>query len=103
MFILALLRKEDIGSAGFFPLILIALFVVFLFPIVMATRAALAATKYKTYVFVITYFEWLGWVVCLTIIGIPVGLGLVLSSQAARILVDIEANTREATKSNALR
>ncbi|MDE3032325.1 MAG: hypothetical protein KGI56_01550 [Acidobacteriota bacterium] len=71
-------------------------FVIFIIPLIMAIRASIAATKYKTYIFVITYFEWWGWILCLTIIGIPLGLGLVLGSQAARVLVDIEANTRVA-------
>lgn len=73
---------------------LIALLAALLIPLVRAVAAAKAAPKYKTYVFVITYIEVFGWIVCVTIIGIPLGLILVLGSQAARVLLDIEANTR---------
>jgi len=66
---------------------IIIIIIAFLTPIYKGYFAAKEAEKFKTLVFVTTYFEWLGWILCITIIGIPFGLGLVLVSQSAHLQI----------------
>lgn len=80
--------------ASFLPAIIIFI-IVFLIPLVKAFDASKKADKFKSLVFVITFYEWLGWIICITIIGIPVGLSLVLAAQSIRVLIEIEKNTSE--------
>lgn len=85
------------GPSNVFNYLLIII-VIMLIPIFKAYNAAKSAQKFKTLIFVSTFIEWFGWILCITIIGIPIGLGLVLSSQAAGVLIQIENNTGQATE-----
>ena len=40
--------------------------------------------------------EWFGWMLCVTLVGIPLGLALVLNAQCAQLAIRTEKNTREA-------
>jgi len=82
------------GFGEFFPFIIL-LIVFLVVPIVKAYHAAKQADKFKTLVFITTFYEWLGWIICFTIIGIPIGLGLVLIAQLSRVFIQIEANTNQ--------
>ncbi|MBC2719703.1 MAG: hypothetical protein HGJ96_08955 [Desulfobacteraceae bacterium] len=79
------------GFGAFVPLII--LLIILLIPVIKAYNAAKEAEKFKTLVFVTTFYEYLGWILCFTIIGIPIGLVLVLASQLSNVLIKIEANT----------
>ena len=76
------------GSPGTGIFIIAAIvLVIFFLPAIKAFSAAKGAKKFKALVFVTTFFEWLGWSLCITIIGIPIGLALVLAGQSGRVLV----------------
>ncbi len=78
------------GIMSFLPMIAIIaaiVLVIFFLPAIKAFSAAKGAKKFKALVFVTTFFEWLGWSLCITIIGIPIGLALVLAGQSGRVLV----------------
>ncbi len=81
-----------LGSMG--PALMIFL-IIFLLPIVKSYLATKEAVKFKALVFVTTFFEWVGWIICITIIGLPIGLAFVLAAQSARVLIEIEKNTAE--------
>ncbi|GEM_PF-3573950 len=70
----------------------------FIIPVVKAYHAAQQASEFKTLVFITTFYEWIGWVLCFTIVGIPIGLGFVLASQLSRVFIKIEDNTHQALK-----
>lgn len=78
----------------FLPAIMLLL-IIFLVPTVKAYLAAKKAEKFKALVFATIFFEWVGWIICITIIGIPFGLALILAGQSARVLIEIEKNTSE--------
>ena len=80
------------GNLGSLPIILFII-IILLIPFIKAFQAAKEAKKLKTLVFVTTFYEWMGWIICCTIIGIPIGLGLVLLAQVVRLLIEIEKNT----------
>jgi hypothetical protein len=80
------------------PFLLVLLLIILIVPVVKAYNAAKQAEKFKTLVFILTFYEWLGWILCFTIIGIPIGLGFVLASQLSRVFIQIEANTHQTLK-----
>jgi len=87
----------DTASTIVLGMMVVLLLVVF--PIVKAYLAAKEAVKFKALVFVTTFFEWVGWIICITIIGLPIGLAFVLAAQSARVLIEIEKNTAETRSS----
>ena len=74
---------------------LLICFILFIMPIIKAYIIAKEAEKFKTLVFIKSFYESLGWLLCLTIIGIPVGLGFVLLARSCTVLIKIEANTSQ--------
>lgn len=83
------------GGGSFLGTLVLLLVIALLVPLFKAFQAAKETEKFKALVFVVTFYEWFGWVLCITIIGIPFGLGLVLASQAVRLLIEIEKQTRK--------
>jgi len=75
--------------------LLVLIGIISVIPIYKAFTASKQAEKFKILVFVITFYEWVGWILCITIVGIPIGLGLVLISQYIRLTIEIENNTRK--------
>ncbi len=86
------------GQIGFLLPLIGLIITVLLVPFFKAYIASKSTERLKTLVFITTFYEWLGWIICITIIGIPIGFGLVLSAQTVRLLINIEDNTRQATK-----
>jgi hypothetical protein len=80
------------------PGLVFILLIILLIPFLMAIKAAKQAEKFKTLVFIVVFYEWLGWILCFSIIGIPIGIGLVLLSQLSRVFIQIEENTSQTLK-----
>ncbi len=56
--------------------------------------SALGASSFRAFVFLTRFVEVLGWGLCLTVVGVPAGVLLVLLTQGAQVLAAIHGETR---------
>jgi hypothetical protein len=64
-------------------------------PLIIAVIRAFQNKELRTLVFAVTFVEIFGFVICITIILIPVGILLILNAQHVMVHIKTEKNTRE--------
>lgn len=82
------------SGGGVVPIIIVSI-IILLLPLILGIIAASKAPRFKLLVFVVVFYETLGWIFIVTIIGSPIGIGLILTSQLARLFINLEKDVNE--------
>lgn len=80
------------------PELIILFFIANIIALILAIIKGSKAEKFKTLIFAMSFYEYLGWIICISLIGIPIGLTMVLTAQCVRLFIEIEKNTAGSKK-----
>jgi len=77
------------------PEILLLFGIFVLVPIIRGLIESAKAKKFKLLVFSLTFTETFGFILCISIIGIPLGILLIMQAQKEKVNIEIEKNTSQ--------